>query len=180
MPGLLAPDRARRDESALQGNYSIQQQVGSTLAVQASYVLNRAAKLHSSRLINPINPATGRRDIGAVWLPKFAANMTYLAMQMAVNKRLSKGLNFDMFYTLSKGMQYNTPTTHSCATASAGLQLDWRFARSEGDRHAASLDRRVLVSDPHRCIRQRRCCQRAVRWLDGAGHCGLPTARDSR
>jgi outer membrane receptor protein involved in Fe transport len=110
-PGLLAPDPARRDEYALQGNYSIQQQIGSTLAVQASYVLNRAAKLYSSRLINPINPATGRRDvgqdIGAAWLQEFGANMTYHAMQLAANKRFSKGLNFDFYYTLSKGIQYN-------------------------------------------------------------------------
>ena len=110
-PGLLAPDPAHRDEYALQGNYSIQQQVSSTMAVQASYVLNRAAKLYSSRLINPINPATGRRDvgqdIGAAWLQDFGANMTYHALQLSANKRLSKGLNFDFYYTLSKGMQYN-------------------------------------------------------------------------
>ncbi|MFN7925983.1 MAG: carboxypeptidase regulatory-like domain-containing protein [Bryobacteraceae bacterium] len=110
-PGLLAPDPAHRDEYALQGNYSIQQQVSSTFALQASYVLNRAAKLYSSRLINPINPATGRRDagqdIGAAWLQDFGANMTYHAMQIAANKRLSKGLNFDFYYTLSKGIQYN-------------------------------------------------------------------------
>ncbi len=109
-PGLLAPDPARRDEYALQGNYSIQQQVSATLAVQASYVLNRAVKLYGSRLINPINPATGRRDvgqeIGAAWLQEHGANMTYHALQLATNKRLSKGLNFDFFYTLSKGMQY--------------------------------------------------------------------------
>lgn len=109
-PGLLAPDPARRDEYAIQGNYSIQQQVSSTFAVQASYVLNRAVKLYGSRLINPINPATGRRDvgqdIGAAWLQEFGANMTYHALQLATNKRLSKGLNFDFFYTLSKGMQY--------------------------------------------------------------------------
>lgn len=110
-PGLLAPDPAHRDEYALQGNYSIQQQIGSSFAVQASYVLNRAVKLYSSRLINPINPATGRRDlgqdIGAAWLQEFGANMTYHALQLGANKRLSSGLNFDLYYTLSKGIQYN-------------------------------------------------------------------------
>ena len=111
LPGLLAPDPAHRDEYALQGNYSIQQQVSSTFAVQASYVLNRAVNLYSSRLINPINPATGRRDIGqdigAAWLQEFGANMSYHAMQVSANKRLSHGLNFDFYYTFSKSMQYN-------------------------------------------------------------------------
>lgn len=110
-PGLLAPDPAHRDEYAIQGNFSIQQQVTSTFAIQGSYVLNRALKLYSSRLLNPINPATGQRDIGrdvgAAWLQEFGGSMSYHALQIAANKRLSHGLNFDFFYTFSKGMQYN-------------------------------------------------------------------------
>jgi hypothetical protein len=111
LPGLLAPDRSRRDEYAIQNNISIQQEVTRTLAVQASYVFNRALKLYTSRLLNPLNPATGRRDIGqdigAAWLQENGARMWYHAMQLSLDKRMSNGLTLNMYYTLSKGMQYH-------------------------------------------------------------------------
>lgn len=146
-PGLLSPDPARRDEYALQGNFSIQQQVSSTLAVQVSYVLNRAVKLYGSRLMNPINPATGRRDIGqdigAAWLQEFGGNMTYHAMQWAVNKRLSKGLTLDFYYTLSKGMQYNN-ADNSYVRDSQTQDFNW-IAGSRGPKVTDVRNRATAV-----------------------------------
>ena len=49
-------------------------------------MFNRALKLYTSRLLNPINPATGRRDIGqdigAAWLQEGGARMWYNALQL--------------------------------------------------------------------------------------------------
>jgi hypothetical protein len=65
--------------------------------------------LFASRLYNGINPQTGVRPN-----PKFAASYLYEnagriwnhGLQLGANKRLSRGLTFDVYYTWSKTMQY--------------------------------------------------------------------------
>lgn len=109
-PGMLAPDINRRDEYSAQWNFSLQHALSDTLAVQAAYVGNRALKLYTSRLLNPINPATGTRprpEIGPAWFQNNAGRLWYHSMQLSVNKRLSRGLTFDAYYTWARAMQFH-------------------------------------------------------------------------
>ncbi|MCL4851597.1 MAG: hypothetical protein KJZ78_09470, partial [Bryobacteraceae bacterium] len=79
------------------------------LALQVSYVGNRALNLFAGRLMNPIDPETQTRphaEIGPVWYLENAGRLWHHGLQVAVNKRLSRGLGFDAFYTWSKTMQY--------------------------------------------------------------------------
>jgi hypothetical protein len=107
-PGLLAPDRNRADEYSGQWNASLQHVLTDTLAVQVAYVGNRALKLYTSRLINPIDPNTGQRvsgqDIGPINYQTNGARSWYHALQLTANQKLSSGLTFDMYYTWSRAM----------------------------------------------------------------------------
>ena len=109
VPGLLAPDRNHRDEYSGQWNASLQHALTNTLALQFTYVGNRALKLYQGALLNPINPRTGVRphaDIGPAWLQESAARSWHHGLQVSVRKRLSQGLTFDAYYTWSHTMQY--------------------------------------------------------------------------
>src|SRR5205823_10679382 len=109
VPGLLAPDRARRDEYSGQWNASLQHALTDSLALQVSYVGNRALKLYQGALLNPIDPKTGQRphaDIGPAWLQQNSGRSWHHGLQVSVRKRLSHGFTFDTYYTYSKTMQY--------------------------------------------------------------------------
>lgn len=109
IPVVQAPNPERRDEYSIQWNFSLQHSLTHTFAVTASYVGNRALKLFASRLYNGINPQTGVRPN-----PQFAASYLYEnagrswnhGLQLGANKRLSRGLTFDVYYTWSRTMQY--------------------------------------------------------------------------
>jgi hypothetical protein len=109
VPGLLAPDRNRRDEYSGQWNASLQHSFTNTVALQVSYVGNRALKLYQGALLNPIDPPTGVRphaDIGPAWLQESAGRSWHHGMQVSLKKRLSAGFMLDAFYTWSHTMQY--------------------------------------------------------------------------
>lgn len=107
--GYNLPDPERRDEYSMQWNLSIQHALTENLAVQASYVGNRTLNLFAGRLTNPIDPVTRTRphaEIGPVWLLESAGRLWNHGLQVSVNKRLSRGLSFDGFYTWSKALQF--------------------------------------------------------------------------
>jgi hypothetical protein len=107
--GYNLPDPGRRDEYSIQWNFSIQHALSTNLAVQASYVGNRAINLFAGRLANPIDPATGIRphaEIGPVWYLESAGRLGGHGLQLSLNKRLSRGLSFDIFYTWARALQY--------------------------------------------------------------------------
>ncbi|HEY7095773.1 MAG TPA: TonB-dependent receptor [Terriglobales bacterium] len=107
--GYNVPDHDRRDEYSTLWNLSIQHALTQSLVIQASYVGNRGLKLFAGRLVNPLDPNTQTRphaDIGPVWLLENAGRSWNHALEVSVNKRLSKRLTFDAFYTWSKTMQY--------------------------------------------------------------------------
>jgi outer membrane receptor protein involved in Fe transport len=109
VPGLLAPDRNRRDEYSGQWNISLQHALTNTLAVQAAYVGNRALKLYQGALLNPIDGKSGIRphaDIGPAWLQENAGRSWHHGLQVSVRQRMTKGLTLDAYYTFSKTMQY--------------------------------------------------------------------------
>jgi hypothetical protein len=77
--------------------------------VQAAYVGSRGINLYTSRTLNQINPATGRRprtDIGEIIYRENSARSSYHALQLSVNKKLSHGLTADVYYTFAKAMAY--------------------------------------------------------------------------
>jgi hypothetical protein len=109
VPGLLAPDRNRRDEYSGQWNLSLQHALTEKLAVQAAYVGNRANKLYQGALLNPIDGKTGIRphaDIGPAFLQENAGRSWYHGLQVSVRQRMTRGLTLDAYYTYSKTMQY--------------------------------------------------------------------------
>ena len=109
VPGLLAPDRNRRDEYSGQWNISIQQALTKTLAFQAAYVGNRALKLYQGALLNPIDGKTGIRphaEIGPAWLQENAGRSWHHGLQVSVRQRMTQGLTLDAYYTYSKTMDY--------------------------------------------------------------------------
>ncbi|MFN0171377.1 MAG: TonB-dependent receptor domain-containing protein [Bryobacteraceae bacterium] len=145
-PGYLAADPGRRDEYSGQWNLSIQQAVTKTFAVQATYVGNRALKMYTSRLINPIDPRTGvrpRADIGPAWYQENGGRLWSHGLQLSANKRMSRGLTFDAFYTWSKTMQYHN--ADAAFTRDGGTQDPFNIAGSMGPKQGELRHRFTLV-----------------------------------
>lgn len=112
-PNLILPrsiaDFNREDEYAGQWNLSLQSALTKTLAVQASYVGSRGLHLFTTRALNLIDPATGKRprpDIGDINYRENSANSSYHALQLSVNKKIGFGLTTDFYYTYARSMQY--------------------------------------------------------------------------
>jgi outer membrane receptor protein involved in Fe transport len=102
-------DFNREDEYAGQWNLSLQSALTRTLAVQASYVGSRGLHLFTTRALNLIDPATGKRprpDIGEITYRENSASSSYHALQLSVNKKIGFGLTTDFYYTYARSMGY--------------------------------------------------------------------------
>ncbi|HJZ98576.1 MAG TPA: TonB-dependent receptor [Candidatus Solibacter sp.] len=142
-PSLLPPtfrlsrsvaDHNRRDTYVGMWNLAIQQQLTSTLAVQAAYVGQRTVKLISVRPLNLVDPATGLRQdptLGQINFEENAARIAYHAMEVSVNQRLWRHLNYDTYFTWSKTLGYYTPDNTITFTG-GGLQDPLNIAASNG------------------------------------------------
>jgi len=109
--GLQAPDPNHHDEYSEQWNASLERQLSPSMMVRASYVGNRVLHLYSSTLENPIDPSTGIRpyaSIGPVWLATYSARLWNDGLQLTFRKTTSHGMAFDVFYTYSKSMEYDS------------------------------------------------------------------------
>ncbi len=127
-------DFNRRDTYAGMWNVSLQREVTRTLSVQASYVGQRTVKLIGVRPLNLVDPATGARPIptlGQVNFEENAGRISYQALEMSVNQRLWKGLNFDAYYTMASIMGYYVPDDTFTFTGSS-LQDPLNIAGSNG------------------------------------------------
>jgi hypothetical protein len=104
-PNRTAINPNRKDNFNHQFNVSLQQQLGDDLSVQVSYVGNRTRNNLRTKPGNLVDPALGRRPY-----PQFAqfsirtetGEGQYDALQLQVNRRLSKGLAFTVAYSWSK------------------------------------------------------------------------------
>jgi len=142
-PALLPPDVLlsrnvadynRRDTYVGTWNFTIQQQLTSSLAVQAGYVGTRTVKLISVRPLNLIDPTTRKRPdpaLGQINFEENAANISYHALELSANQRLQRGLTFDTYFTWSKSIGYYTPDDTITFTGS-GLQDPNNIAGSTG------------------------------------------------
>jgi len=127
-------DYNRADTYAAQWNFSIQRALASNMALQLAYVGSRTVKLISTRPLNLVNPATGRRPdprFGDINFEENAANISYHALEVTLNKRLSHNLSFDAFYTWSKSIGYYAPDNTVSFTNSA-IQDPLNLAGSKG------------------------------------------------
>src|SRR6185295_17181509 len=90
----------------------VQQQLTSSLAVQAAYVGQRTVKLISVRPLNLLIPATGQRQdptLGQINFEENAAHITYHALEVSINQRLWHGLNYDAYFAWAKTTRYYPP-----------------------------------------------------------------------
>lgn len=104
-------DYNRRDEYSAQWNFSIQQALGRDLAMQVAYVGNRGIKQFATRTINNFDPVLNRRPdptIGEILVNENAGSSSYHSLQVSLNKRLSRGVTFDAYYTWSKALIYHS------------------------------------------------------------------------
>jgi hypothetical protein len=127
-------DYNRRDTYVGMWNFTVQQQLSSTLAVQAGYVGQRTVKLISVRPLNLVNGATGQRQdptLGQINFEENAANINYHALELSVNQRVWHGLNYDAYFTWAKALGYYTPDNTITFTGS-GLQDPLNIAGSRG------------------------------------------------
>ena len=147
-PSLLPPtfrllrsvaDYNRRDTYVGMWNLAVQRQISSTLAVQAAYVGSRTVNLISVRPLNLVIPGTNARQdpsLGQINFEENAARIAYHALEMSVNQRLWRGLNFDSYFTWAKTKGYYTPDNTITFTG-GGLQDPLNIAGSNGPMEGA-------------------------------------------
>lgn len=127
-------DYNRRDTYVNMWNLSVQQELTKTLAFQVSYVGQRTDKLISVRPLNLVNPATGQRPdpaLGQINFEENAANITYNALELSLNQRLTHRLSYDAYFTWASARGYYTPDDTITFTGS-GLQDPNNIAGSVG------------------------------------------------
>jgi hypothetical protein len=98
-------DPARRDPLTRSWNLTVERQFGDTLAVEAGYVGTRTVHALNSVALNLIDPATKVRpdpSIGQINLSTSSGRRDYDALQLALRKRLGRGLAANVSYTLSR------------------------------------------------------------------------------
>lgn len=107
--GRSAVDYNRRDEYSGQWNLALQGAVTRDFTLQAAYVGSRGVKLFSGRNINEFDPTLRRRprpEAGPVIFSENAARSAYHGLQISANRRFSRGLSFDGYYTWARVMGY--------------------------------------------------------------------------
>ncbi|MBL8176045.1 MAG: TonB-dependent receptor [Bryobacterales bacterium] len=132
-------DYNSRDTYAAQWNLSVQRALTSKLALQTAYVGSRTVKQIAPSTFNLTDPALGRRprtDIGDVQFFANAANVSYHALQISLNQKLTKGIAFDSYYTWSKSMAYG-PADATITFGESTMQdpYNWRdsYGPKQGD-----------------------------------------------
>ncbi|MBI4476969.1 MAG: TonB-dependent receptor [Acidobacteria bacterium] len=118
---IFVPDREFRTARTLQNNVQIERAVGNAYAVSAGFVYVRGDALPVVTNMNLINPtgrlpdgrpifstainATTRRDprFNGVNTVQSIGESTYKALTLQLGRRLSKGIQFDLTYTVGKG-----------------------------------------------------------------------------
>jgi hypothetical protein len=118
--GIVSPTSVvhnYKNDYAQSWNFNVQQQLASTLSVQASYVGMKGTDLNIERNYNqpiggvrpyaflsassPIDPG---KQLGNITVMESDGNSIYNALWTTVTKRFSKGLQFSSSYTFSKSI----------------------------------------------------------------------------
>jgi hypothetical protein len=102
-------DYNHRDEKAAQWNFSVQQALASSLAVQLSYVGSRGLNLYSTRNLNLFDPNLNGRPhqgTGDVNYSEYAGRSSYHALQLSVIQRFQHGVTTNFYYSWARAMSY--------------------------------------------------------------------------
>jgi hypothetical protein len=108
--GFNLPSRHRPDERTYEWNFTIQHELFKDFSVQASYIGNRDIHQFSTTVLNLASDATGgisTPNIGPATLLTDDGRTWYHGLQLAANKRFSKGYSIDAYFTWSKTMVYD-------------------------------------------------------------------------
>jgi outer membrane receptor protein involved in Fe transport len=140
-------DYNQRDTYAGQWNLSVQRALTSTLAVQTAYVGSRSVNLTSPRTLNLVDPRTGKRphpEFGDIQYMENVARISYHALQVSLNQKLRRGMNFDVYYTWAKSMAYAGADSSVTFTESSVQDPD-NLAGSYGPKQGELRHRFVAV-----------------------------------
>jgi hypothetical protein len=138
-PNRTAMNPNRRDNYNHQFNLNIQQQLGTAMSAQISYVGNRTRNNPRTKPGNLIDPTVGRRPY-----PEFSQFSIrtetgvgeYDALQMQLNRRFAGGLAFNLAYTWSKFMNDIEQPQTPCANfldfdSCPSWDLEWGHASED-------------------------------------------------
>ncbi len=138
-PNVSAINPNRRDNYNHQFTLNVQQQLGADMSVQVSYVGNRTRNNMRTKPGNLIDPALNARPF-----PQYSqfnirtetGEGQYDALQIQVNRRVSKGLGFNLAYTWSSFfndiIQPQRPCENVLDFAScANWDLEWARAAED-------------------------------------------------
>lgn len=140
------PERARTP-TIYSYSFGIQQQLPSRVVVDASYVGNVGRFLLQSRPLNFIPLDVQRANIGrdirdllpfpglqGIGLTETSATSSYNSLQVAMNKRMTRGLQVRLAYTWAKAMGYTVEGVSPAPQDPANLRLE-RSELEESRRH---------------------------------------------
>jgi len=138
-PNRTAMNPNRRDNYNHQFNVNLQQQLGSNTSAQVSYVGNRTRNNARSKPGNLIDPALGRRPFpqySQFTIRTETGTGEYDALQVQLNRRLTKGLAFNLAYTFSKFMNDIEQPQAPCANfqdfeSCPSWDLEWARANED-------------------------------------------------
>ena len=103
-PTKRALDPDRRDNYAHQMTVNLQQQIGTDMALTVAYVANWNRNNSRTRPLNLIDPATAKRPdtrYSQILWEESSGQSDFKSFQAALNRRLSRGLAFNVSYTYS-------------------------------------------------------------------------------
>jgi hypothetical protein len=155
---LNTVDHGFRNAALDSWNVNLQRQLGRDLAVTVGYSGSRGSNLRISRNINqpvegvlpfavvssssPILPGT---PLGVITQVGSSGFSTYKAAWIALTRRLSRGLQFDASYTLSKSMDTNSLNSNGFAVQNS-YNIGGEFGLSDFDaRHRFVLSASYIL-----------------------------------
>jgi hypothetical protein len=114
---ISAQDPILKHPMAWVGNVTLQRQLPASLSLEVSYVGRRGYNSQRKRNINQLQPGTVQanpginpnalrpfRGLGIIGLAENSGRTRYDALQVSANRRMLRGLQFGVGYTLSRNM----------------------------------------------------------------------------
>jgi hypothetical protein len=151
---VLGIERASNVPRVMNGNFSVQQNLGFGTVLDVGYVTSLGRHLLWQRNINPIplganflpenadptnprvplaapflRPVTGYNDIN---IKEWASSSNYHSLQVSANRRFARNLQFGASWTWSKSMDYNSADTASVSSL-VPVRV-WNYGLADFDR----------------------------------------------
>lgn len=155
-PSVTTRDLNGHLPTTMNFSFSIQQNVGAGIVVDAGYVGSLGRHLWRLRDLNwipfganflaanrdpsnpnsPLSPSFLRRYMGFGDIPRieYDATSNYHSMQLNVNRRFARGVQLGAAWTWSKAMDYGQGSTQNPGTISSQLPASWFYSLADIDR----------------------------------------------